>query len=1013
MERRDQGPAATTQPSSSVSTLTDSKDSSSFDTDFLERVRVLLEGRPSDPNPLQPTTNQENRQSPSLTLRGLNLANRDSSRSPTPSYDSVRLGLKALSRLGFAYSQSDSVTGESMQRDHRSPGHIRRPAASGGDSAHDRSRLLSRSADQPSNPSIFRRQADPNHKRRSNLPWLDGDRQKANEPDIPGAFVDDELPPANRNGRRTIAFGDLPSKHGDERGGRHTAPDDESASDMDSVAVHPSTRSSGTKNTSRSTLPVSEAPTRSDLDSMAVQPSTGTNHTSRNTLPIYESPNRSDEDSVPIPPDANMSEGHKTHESSSRSPRQERKLARLRPDDLSNSNDLDDQYVRQGNPRPAPSLALLASAFPHNPPYGSKEVQQASAHAEEPQGPNAEQSVNRQPYKHYKSRPDSPVSPGTLSPRARAMNRSIASLEHLIHEAEQLAQSTAQDKRQHEVPSLLHDAANAVHEASKDPDGPHRAVKVPLGVGGGAVPYEDTSSSSRSHEGTSTYSDNSSVSTSPQLMTPPAIFDNSAAGRPVIQPPASAHSSHKAEPTANDFAYPQTSHELDNRESSARNGPVRKRAPRLESKRSKSPLEQANVGDASEHGHSSGRQGRLASISGARPMPTQPPELDHPTGANQHGYGSSLTSRQGQDAGHNWGSDKYNEKDYLSSDALKGKHHISLGPNQQWSIHHHRRQPIARNWATSRKRFTATVACINTGLIGLLIGIYAGEVPAIQYTLLDTNHRVILGNVVLYLGMAITTFLFWPLPLLHGRKPYTLLALGLALPLQFPQAVIVLTQRDAENIQPWWVTGLLLSRALSGFALGFAHINFKTTLLDLFGASLQSTHPHGEVVTVDDVRRHGGGMGMWIGIWSFASIGSLSFGFFVGADIISGANVAWGFFISVILIALVLLLDVMAPETRRAPHRRTMQEIELPNMSISRRVARGEIRMHVKGDGPKWWWEECAAGVYLSLRMLDQPGFFLMALYLGWVYGQIILIIVVSSAAAQIMTRSLPAPCSS
>lgn len=256
--------------------------------------------------------------------------------------------------------------------------------------------------------------------------------------------------------------------------------------------------------------------------------------------------------------------------------------------------------------------------------------------------------------------------------------------------------------------------------------------------------------------------------------------------------------------------------------------------------------------------------------------------------------------------------------------------------------------------------------------------------------------------------MAITVFFFWPLPLLHGRKPYTLIALAVVLPLQFPQAIIVMTKRTSS--EPGWIAGLLICRAVTGLALGFAHINFKATLLDLFGASLQSTHPHGEIVIMDDVRRHGGGIGMWLGIWSFSFIGSLAFGFLVGALIVTGSNLSWGFYINVILIVLVLLLNVITPETRRAPHRRTMQEVELPNLSITRRVARGEIKMHVQGDGPKWWWEECSAAVYLSLRMLDQPGFGLMALYLGWVYGQIALIIVVSSACPHLPGTDLLIP---
>lgn len=38
-----------------------------------------------------------------------------------------------------------------------------------------------------------------------------------------------------------------------------------------------------------------------------------------------------------------------------------------------------------------------------------------------------------------------------------------------------------------------------------------------------------------------------------------------------------------------------------------------------------------------------------------------------------------------------------------------------------------RRQPIARNWRTSKKRLTATIACINTALLGIIVGIYVSN----------------------------------------------------------------------------------------------------------------------------------------------------------------------------------------------------------------------------------------------------------------------------------------------
>ena len=323
----------------------------------------------------------------------------------------------------------------------------------------------------------------------------------------------------------------------------------------------------------------------------------------------------------------------------------------------------------------------------------------------------------------------------------------------------------------------------------------------------------------------------------------------------------------------------------------------------------------------------------------------------------------------------------------------RSRRHHSSSEHHGFSLSRsHRHAPIARDWETPRKRWVAAIACTSTALLGLIVGIYAGEVPAIQYTLADEHHYTILGNVFLYIGLAIPTVLFWPLPLLHGRKPYTLIALALLLPLQFPQAVVLNAPRSPSVAS--YRVGLLLSRALSGAAMGFANINFKTTLLDLFGASLQSSNPHQEVVNENDVRRHGGGMGVWLGIWTWCFIGSIGVGFLIGASVISRLNVDWGFYITIVLIAFVLLLNVLTPEVRRSAHRRSVAQVRT-GTDITKRVAKGEVMMHLTLTGPTWWWEEVFAGQVLCARMLKQPGFVVLSLYLGWIYGQIVMLIVV------------------
>jgi serine/arginine repetitive matrix protein 2 len=334
---------------------------------------------------------------------------------------------------------------------------------------------------------------------------------------------------------------------------------------------------------------------------------------------------------------------------------------------------------------------------------------------------------------------------------------------------------------------------------------------------------------------------------------------------------------------------------------------------------------------------------------------------------------------------------------------LNGTQHVDIAERpDDLNVHNTcSHAPVARNWPTSRKRFAAWISCINTACLGLLIGVYAGEVPAIQYVIVDLDRQIILGNVMLYIGLAIATLLFWPLPLLHGRKPYTLGALMLTLCLQVPQGVMVLSFRDPE-VDRYRII-LLMSRGLSGFVLGFINLNNFATLLDLFGASLQSDDSH-ERSNAYDVRRHGGGMGLWLAIWCSCTLATISIGFLIGTLIISSTSVDWGFWIASFILMFVTVLNVIVPEVRRSAFRRTLAEIAGQGGSFSR-VARGEVKLHLTGTGPYWWGEEILAGMQLSWRMVKQPGFLVLSIYSAWVYAQFTLVIVVKLAPCCLYTR--------
>lgn len=182
---------------------------------------------------------------------------------------------------------------------------------------------------------------------------------------------------------------------------------------------------------------------------------------------------------------------------------------------------------------------------------------------------------------------------------------------------------------------------------------------------------------------------------------------------------------------------------------------------------------------------------------------------------------------------------------------------------------------------------------------------------------------------------------------------------------------------------------------MSGLALGLCDMNVQGTMLDLFGASLQSRTSPQDIANPFDVRRHGGGMGLWLGIWSFCSIGPISLGFMIGASIISSASVTWGFWFALLILMMVLLLNVVSPELRRSAFRRTVAEMTGQHGDFCR-IARGEVKLHIDGTGPAWWGQEMYAGWRLSKKMLCQPGFFVLSLYSAWVYAQYTFILMVS-----------------
>lgn len=345
-------------------------------------------------------------------------------------------------------------------------------------------------------------------------------------------------------------------------------------------------------------------------------------------------------------------------------------------------------------------------------------------------------------------------------------------------------------------------------------------------------------------------------------------------------------------------------------------------------------------------------------------------------GAKQHHthlHGKDFTKTRRRSRGGSTG------PQYTSLPGLRKRKHVSLQPGRNFSLSKPpKRKSVARDWPVVRKRFVAAMACLNTATIGLLAGIYAGLLPSIQYMVVDLNHSMVFGNAGFFIGLALVSFICWPLPLLHGRKPYSVCGLAVALPLLFPQAIVVGEPRSPTS--PMWETVILVSRVLMGAVLGLTSMNCHATLTDLFGASLMSRTPHQEIVDERDMRRHGGGLGVWLGLWTWCFVGSMAVGFLIGGLVIDHMLPSSGFYVCIGLTACVLVLNVLCPEVRRANWRRSIAEVRV-GQTISKRPACGEIMMHRVGKGPRWWGQELYHGVALSLEMLRQPGFGVMAIF--------------------------------
>jgi hypothetical protein len=98
---------------------------------------------------------------------------------------------------------------------------------------------------------------------------------------------------------------------------------------------------------------------------------------------------------------------------------------------------------------------------------------------------------------------------------------------------------------------------------------------------------------------------------------------------------------------------------------------------------------------------------------------------------HRHFRNLSSSDREPKQRHHNWQSSESSDDESFDDEEIAPQPYGQTLRVRDQALQHtfdrlrsHRRQPIARDWGTGKKRLTATIACINTALLGIIVGVY-------------------------------------------------------------------------------------------------------------------------------------------------------------------------------------------------------------------------------------------------------------------------------------------------
>lgn len=303
----------------------------------------------------------------------------------------------------------------------------------------------------------------------------------------------------------------------------------------------------------------------------------------------------------------------------------------------------------------------------------------------------------------------------------RRISNAIEGLEDMVQEAVEITDETEDQRQVEEIYDIIEDARAAIQDASEDPTIHLMATTAPLAVSDSSRDEEMSQSSSQSYSG---YNDEVTMTMPKPDRTPPPppiLIQRNIVGGAERLVGSDGHERAQRNSTTFDWAYPQHRQRAQSRSSSSSSGNA-------------------------ERGRTSySTQSDLL----LPPQPTQTAKRDHvdfvlrpitrdqSRGRSRQRLNGEATMRSRRHRHRHYPGRRHRSPGFSQIDTSFDEEDIpakmygnALTVREQANHHtfslrrHHRRQPIARNWSTGKKRLTAVIACINTALLGIIVGIY-------------------------------------------------------------------------------------------------------------------------------------------------------------------------------------------------------------------------------------------------------------------------------------------------